>query len=285
MQLGGFMPHLQFSYLIFEDVNLTSNTGLILHFLALRSQKKLESEASNFQAGRKILSRRGGGCGGGREVQEGREGKETKRSRRAVLSVLLNHNVPFEPPLQLKSNFLLSAISTVVSVAEILKNNGFAVEKKITTSTVEIRDESRGRPISKAKIEIVLGKTDKFDELMAAAAEERARDGEETMEFHIHVRVGMNEADCIVVVSFKVSLVYGIFVKESACFQDARGFGKSSIVDKHLFWEKCREIKPNHLNTDDSGSEGIVQVEGCIFIDFESTRRCALRSYYLRISL
>ncbi|KAH6761626.1 Alba DNA/RNA-binding protein [Perilla frutescens var. hirtella] len=66
------------------------------------------------------------------------------------------------------------AISTVVSVAEILKNNGFAVEKKIMTSTVEIRDESRGRPISKAKIEIVLGKTEKFDELMAAAAEERA---------------------------------------------------------------------------------------------------------------
>ncbi|KAI3443829.1 hypothetical protein Pfo_000494 [Paulownia fortunei] len=71
------------------------------------------------------------------------------------------------------------AISTVVSVAEILKNNGFAVEKKIMTSTVEIRDESRGRPISKAKIEIVLGKTEKFDELVAAAAEERAGDGEE----------------------------------------------------------------------------------------------------------
>ncbi|KAG6424149.1 hypothetical protein SASPL_114562 [Salvia splendens] len=70
-------------------------------------------------------------------------------------------------------------ISTVVSVAEILKNNGFAVEKKIMTSTVEIRDESRGRPISKAKIEIVLGKTEKFDELMAAAAEERAGNGEE----------------------------------------------------------------------------------------------------------
>ncbi|KAL1563371.1 hypothetical protein AAHA92_05843 [Salvia divinorum] len=71
------------------------------------------------------------------------------------------------------------AISTVVSVAEILKNNGFAVEKKIMTSTVEIRDESRGRPISKAKIEIVLGKTEKFDELMAAAAEERAGNGDE----------------------------------------------------------------------------------------------------------
>uniref|UniRef100_A0A0A9DET7 DNA/RNA-binding protein Alba-like domain-containing protein n=1 Tax=Arundo donax TaxID=35708 RepID=A0A0A9DET7_ARUDO len=72
------------------------------------------------------------------------------------------------------------AIATVVTVAEILKNNGFAVEKKIRTSTVEINDESRGRPFQKAKIEIVIGKSDKFDELMAAAAEEReAEDGEE----------------------------------------------------------------------------------------------------------
>ncbi|KAH6758318.1 Alba DNA/RNA-binding protein [Perilla frutescens var. frutescens] len=63
------------------------------------------------------------------------------------------------------------AISTVVSVAEILKNNGFAVEKKITTSTVEIKDDSRGRPVQKAKIEIVLGKTENFDELMAVAQE------------------------------------------------------------------------------------------------------------------
>ncbi|KAG8045839.1 hypothetical protein GUJ93_ZPchr0008g13644 [Zizania palustris] len=65
------------------------------------------------------------------------------------------------------------AIATVVTVAEILKNNGFAVEKKIRTSTVEINDESRVRPLQKAKIEIVLGKSDTFDELMAAAAEER----------------------------------------------------------------------------------------------------------------
>ncbi|KAI7747254.1 hypothetical protein M8C21_030773 [Ambrosia artemisiifolia] len=60
------------------------------------------------------------------------------------------------------------AIATVVTVAEILKNNGFAVEKKIMTSTVEMNGESRGRPI-----EIVLGKTENFDELMAAAQEER----------------------------------------------------------------------------------------------------------------
>ncbi|KAI3525123.1 hypothetical protein L1887_03795 [Cichorium endivia] len=65
------------------------------------------------------------------------------------------------------------AIATVVTVAEILKNNGFAVEKKIMTSTVEMKGESRGRPVQKAKIEIVLGKTANFDELMAAAQEER----------------------------------------------------------------------------------------------------------------
>lgn len=65
------------------------------------------------------------------------------------------------------------AIATVVTVAEILKNNGLAVEKKIMTSTVDMRDESRGRPVQKAKIEIWLEKTANFDELMAAAAEER----------------------------------------------------------------------------------------------------------------
>ncbi|KAB2079645.1 hypothetical protein ES319_A05G018600v1 [Gossypium barbadense] len=71
------------------------------------------------------------------------------------------------------------AIATVVTIAEILKNNGLAVEKKITTATVDMKEESRGRPVQKAKIEILLGKTENFDELMAAAAEEReAVDGE-----------------------------------------------------------------------------------------------------------
>nr|AFK38642.1 unknown [Lotus japonicus] len=71
------------------------------------------------------------------------------------------------------------AIATVVTVAEILKNNGLAVEKKITTSTVEIKDDSRIRPVQKAKIEILLGKTANFDELMAAAAAAAAaEDGE-----------------------------------------------------------------------------------------------------------
>ncbi|XP_042516193.1 uncharacterized protein At2g34160-like [Macadamia integrifolia] len=72
------------------------------------------------------------------------------------------------------------AIAMVVTIVEILKNNGLAVEKKITTSTVDTKDESRGRPIQKAKIEILLGKTENFDELMATAAEERELgDGEE----------------------------------------------------------------------------------------------------------
>ncbi|XVE63507.1 hypothetical protein DITRI_Ditri07aG0025800 [Diplodiscus trichospermus] len=61
------------------------------------------------------------------------------------------------------------AIATVVTIAEILKNNGLAVEKKIMTSTVDMREESGGRPVQKAKIEILLGKSEKFDELMAAA--------------------------------------------------------------------------------------------------------------------
>ncbi|MED6120492.1 hypothetical protein PIB30_021358 [Stylosanthes scabra] len=70
------------------------------------------------------------------------------------------------------------AIATVVTVAEILKNNGLAVEKKIMTSTVDIKDDSRGRPVQKAKIEIVLGKTANFDDLMAAAAAQDAQNGD-----------------------------------------------------------------------------------------------------------
>ncbi|GMI81144.1 NVOLVED IN rRNA PROCESSING 7 [Hibiscus trionum] len=64
------------------------------------------------------------------------------------------------------------AIATVVTIAEILKNNGLAIKKKIMTSTIDMREESGGRPVQKAKIEILLGKSEKFDKLMAAAAEE-----------------------------------------------------------------------------------------------------------------
>ncbi|MBA0727751.1 hypothetical protein Golax_000712 [Gossypium laxum] len=72
-----------------------------------------------------------------------------------------------------------SSIATVVTIAEILKNNGLAVEKKIMTSTVDMREESGGRPVQKAKIEILLGKSEKFDELMVAAAAKDVLDNEE----------------------------------------------------------------------------------------------------------
>ncbi|EEF40348.1 conserved hypothetical protein [Ricinus communis] len=61
------------------------------------------------------------------------------------------------------------AITTVVTIAEILKNNGLATEKKVLTSTVGMKDENKGRLVQKAKIEIVLGKSEKFDSLMEAA--------------------------------------------------------------------------------------------------------------------
>ncbi|XP_057961835.1 uncharacterized protein At2g34160 [Malania oleifera] len=64
------------------------------------------------------------------------------------------------------------AITTVVTIAEILKNNGLATEKKVLTSTVGMKDENRGRVIQKAKIEIVLGKTQQFDSLTTTATTE-----------------------------------------------------------------------------------------------------------------
>ncbi|KAG2318231.1 hypothetical protein Bca52824_021353 [Brassica carinata] len=53
------------------------------------------------------------------------------------------------------------AITTVVTISEILKNNGLATEKKVLTSTVGMKDETKGK-----MIEIVLGKSDKFDSLV-----------------------------------------------------------------------------------------------------------------------
>ncbi|GAB4843246.1 hypothetical protein Ancab_013214 [Ancistrocladus abbreviatus] len=52
------------------------------------------------------------------------------------------------------------AIPTVVTIAEILKANGLAVEKKVLTSTVGSKDENKGRLVQKAKLEILLEKSD-----------------------------------------------------------------------------------------------------------------------------
>ncbi|KAL1561866.1 hypothetical protein AAHA92_04516 [Salvia divinorum] len=61
------------------------------------------------------------------------------------------------------------AITTVVTIAEILKNNGFVNEKSILTSTVGTKDVAKGRIVQKARIEIVLEKSEKFDSLMSAS--------------------------------------------------------------------------------------------------------------------
>ncbi|KAG8649757.1 hypothetical protein MANES_08G136600v8 [Manihot esculenta] len=44
-----------------------------------------------------------------------------------------------------------------------------ALGMEVLTSTVGMKDENKGRLVQKAKIEIVLGKSEKFDSLMDAA--------------------------------------------------------------------------------------------------------------------
>ncbi|CAI9118273.1 OLC1v1019816C1 [Oldenlandia corymbosa var. corymbosa] len=51
------------------------------------------------------------------------------------------------------------AIPTVVIIAEILKRNGIATDQKVMISTVGNNDESNGRFVRKARIEIILEKT------------------------------------------------------------------------------------------------------------------------------
>ncbi|KAG5087206.1 hypothetical protein JHK82_054603 [Glycine max] len=78
--------------------------------------------------------------------------------------------------IQQRDEVVLSAlgmgITTVVTIAEILKNNGLATEKKISTSSVSLKDENKGRLVQKAKIEIVMEKTEKSTESEAAATDD-----------------------------------------------------------------------------------------------------------------
>ncbi|DBA88019.1 hypothetical protein WJX77_003682 [Trebouxia sp. C0004] len=59
------------------------------------------------------------------------------------------------------------AISSMVTVAEILKNSRLAVEQKITTGLDAFNDDGRERAVQKPKMEIVLRKSEDFDEVMA----------------------------------------------------------------------------------------------------------------------
>ncbi|XP_052208136.1 uncharacterized protein At2g34160-like [Diospyros lotus] len=55
------------------------------------------------------------------------------------------------------------AIPTVITIAEILKTNGLAVDKKILLSTVGTKDDAKGRMIQKPKIEILLEKKENVE--------------------------------------------------------------------------------------------------------------------------
>uniref|UniRef100_A0A5B7C047 DNA/RNA-binding protein Alba-like domain-containing protein n=1 Tax=Davidia involucrata TaxID=16924 RepID=A0A5B7C047_DAVIN len=74
------------------------------------------------------------------------------------------------------------AIPTVVTIAEILKSNGLAIEKRVATSTVGSKDDAKGRLVQKAKIEIVLEKTQKNDKKTPAATETKAAETPTAME-------------------------------------------------------------------------------------------------------
>ncbi|CAB4268968.1 unnamed protein product [Prunus armeniaca] len=48
------------------------------------------------------------------------------------------------------------AIATVVTIAEILKNNGLAFEKKITTSTIDMREDAGGSQFKRQRLKCCL---------------------------------------------------------------------------------------------------------------------------------
>ncbi|XP_021801858.1 uncharacterized protein At2g34160-like [Prunus avium] len=64
------------------------------------------------------------------------------------------------------------AIPTVITIAETLKRNGLAVEKKISTCTVvsKLVDVESGRIVLKAQIAILLVKAKKIEETAVATA-------------------------------------------------------------------------------------------------------------------
>ncbi|CAM8995107.1 unnamed protein product [Rhodiola kirilowii] len=70
------------------------------------------------------------------------------------------------------------AIPTVVTIAEILKKDGWAIEKDITISTVTLKDEVKDRVIKKAKIGILLEKPKDFEKQQVVVAKDSSKIGE-----------------------------------------------------------------------------------------------------------
>ncbi|GLC45920.1 hypothetical protein PLESTM_001801400 [Pleodorina starrii] len=59
------------------------------------------------------------------------------------------------------------AVSNMVTVAEILKKEGWAVEKSLRTGLETLEGEGDQRSVSKPKMEMVLSKSPDFDRLFA----------------------------------------------------------------------------------------------------------------------
>jgi DNA-binding protein len=66
------------------------------------------------------------------------------------------------------------AMSSLVTVAEILKSRGLVTEKNIITSLEELDSDDGSGKRKKPKLEIILEKTANFEELVAKEAAERA---------------------------------------------------------------------------------------------------------------
>ncbi|KAB2058935.1 hypothetical protein CXB51_028814 [Gossypium anomalum] len=109
-----------------------------------------------------------GGGGGGVEAQKKNRIQVSNTKKPLFFYVNLAKRY-IQQHNEVELSALGMAITTVVTIAEILKNNGLAIEKKVLTSTVGMKDENKGRVVLKAKIEIVLGKSEKFDLLMNAS--------------------------------------------------------------------------------------------------------------------
>uniref|UniRef100_A0A7S3RAA8 DNA/RNA-binding protein Alba-like domain-containing protein n=1 Tax=Dunaliella tertiolecta TaxID=3047 RepID=A0A7S3RAA8_DUNTE len=65
------------------------------------------------------------------------------------------------------------AVSTVVTVAELLKKDKLAVEVQLGTCLEALTDDGKARPVHKPKLMIVLRKAPDFDKIMAEQAKER----------------------------------------------------------------------------------------------------------------
>ncbi|OMO95568.1 DNA/RNA-binding protein Alba-like protein [Corchorus olitorius] len=112
--------------------------------------------------------------------------QETKKMKNKNRVHISNTKKPFLFYLNLAKRYIKNneevelcglgmAIPTVITLAEILKQNGFAIQKGVRTSTAISQELDRmGRQVMKARIEIVLAKAEKLDTTNVAVTPNKA---------------------------------------------------------------------------------------------------------------